>query len=339
MTRSVRVPAVLVSALLIASVALAGCSQPASSGGDKGAADSAKVTPIAVRIGTLPTEDSLPLWVAEKAGYFAKEGIPKVEIVEFQSAQERDVAFASGSIDGYMGDLIAAANLTAAGKPNTIATVMLGADKTQGRFGIAFAPQVDNDTTVITTKGLANVPVGTSSATIQEYVLDGLMAESGVPTSAVKVEEVKKVPVRFQLLMSGKLRAAALPEPFLSLAEQGGAKVVADDTKAKTNLSQTILAFSAAFWDKPGGSETIKGVLRGWDSAVADINKAPESYRALLVEKAKLPKSLESSYKVNTYPEHQLPAKEDIAAVLAWMDAKGYLKGRVTPEQLTAFTQ
>jgi NitT/TauT family transport system substrate-binding protein len=339
MTRFVRVPSVLMSVLLVGSIVLTGCSQPASPSGEKSAADSAKEGPIAVRIGTLPTEDSLPLWVAEKAGYFAKEGIPKVEIVEFQSAQERDVAFSSGSIDGYMGDLIAAANLSAAGKANTIATVMLGADKTQGRFGIALAPQAKNDTLLPTVKGLANVPVGTSSATIQEYVLDGLMAESGVPTSAVKVEEVKKVPVRFQLLMSGKLRAAALPEPFLSLAEQGGAKVIADDTQAKTNLSQTILAFSAAFWDKPGGSETISGVLRAWDSAVADINKSPESYRALLVAKAKLPKSLESSYKVNSYPQHQLPAKADIALVLAWMDAKGYLKGSVTPEQLTAFTQ
>lgn len=339
MTRSARVPSVLISALLIAVVALAGCTQSTAPSGDKVTADAAKETPIAVRIGTLPTEDSLPLWVAEKAGYFAKAGIPKVDIVEFQSAQERDVAFSSGAIDGYMGDIIAAANLTAAGKANTIATVMLGADKTQGRFGIAIAPQAKDDTLMPTAKGLANVPVGTSSATIQEYVLDGLLAESGVPTSAVKVEEVKKVPVRFQLLMSGKLRAAALPEPFLSLAEQGGAKVVADDTQAKTNLSQTILAFSRTYREKPGAPETIAGVLRAWDSAVADINKSPDSYRALLVEKAKLPKSLESSYKVNTYPEHELPAGADIAAVLAWMDAKGYLKGRVTPEQLTAFTQ
>jgi NitT/TauT family transport system substrate-binding protein len=165
------------------------------------------------------------------------------------------------------------------------------------------------------------------------------MTESGVPTSAVKVEEVKKVPVRFQLLMSGKLKAAALPEPFLSLAEQGGAIVVADDTQAGTNLSQTVLAFSRAYWDKPGAPETIAGVLRAWDSAAADVNESPDSYRALLVEKAKLPKSLESSYKVNKYPAHELPAGADIQAVLTWMGVKGYLKGHVTSDQLTAFTQ
>jgi NitT/TauT family transport system substrate-binding protein len=177
--------------------------------------------------------------------------------------------------------------------------------------------------------------VGTSSATIQEYVLDGLMSEAGVASSSVKVEEVKKVPVRFQLLMSGGLKAAALPEPFLSLAEQGGAKIVADDTKAKANLSQTVLVFSDAFLAKKGGIETRDAVLKAWDIAANDINKAPNAYRATLVEKAKLPKELAASYTVNTYPMHQLPAKAEVDAVLSWMKDKGYLKSEVTYDQLT----
>jgi NitT/TauT family transport system substrate-binding protein len=338
MNRSTRRIALVLAALMVSAVA-AGCSsidsKPASSSGTSGSAEPTS----AVRIGTLPTEDSLPLWVADKKGYFAAQGIPRVDIVEFQSAQERDAAFASGAIDGYMGDIIAAANLTAAGKANTIQTVMLGADPSQGRFGIAEAPAKKGEAASEKTgsarvAALANVPVGTSSATIQEYVLDGLMAEAGVATSSVKVEEVKKVPVRFQLLMAGKLKAAALPEPFLSLAEQGGAKVIAEDTTAKTNLSQTILAFSNAFLAKPGGAAAANGVLKTWDSAAADINATPDAYRQLLVEKAKLPKALESTYKVNTYPTHQLPREADVTAVLAWMKAKGYLKADVTYAQL-----
>jgi NitT/TauT family transport system substrate-binding protein len=331
MTRTSRTLAVALAALMLAAVALAGCTQSVT----QVSSSTTAPAPIAVRIGTLPTEDSLPLWVAQNQGYFAIERIPKVEIVEFQSAQERDAAFASGAIDGYMGDIIAAANLNAAGKANTIATIMLGADQSQGRFGIAVPPK----STVATLSALANVPVGTSSATIQEYVLDGLMSEAGVASSSVKVEEVKKVPVRFQLLMGGQLKAAALPEPFLSLAEQGGAKIVGDDTKAQTNLSQTVLVFSNAYMAKDGGTETIAGLLKAWDLAANDINKAPDAYRKLLVEKAKLPKSLEASYKVNTYPMHQLPKKPEVDAVLTWMKAKGYLKADVTYEQLVGQTK
>jgi NitT/TauT family transport system substrate-binding protein len=329
MIRSSRTLAVVLAALMLAAVVLSGCSTPPSTG--TSSATPAPAKPMAVRIGTLPTEDSLPLWVAEKQGYFSVEGIPKVEIVPFQSAQERDAAFASGAIDGFMGDIIAAANLTAAGKPNTITTVMLGADQSQGRFGVVVAPK----STITTLSALANVPVGTSSATIQEYVLDGLMSEAGVASSSVKVEEVKKVPVRFQLLMGGQLKAAALPEPFLSLAEQGGAKLVGDDTKANANLSQTVLVFSNSYLRSGGGAATVVGILKAWDIAANDINKSPDAYRSLLVEKAMLPKSLATSYKINTYPAHQLPAKADVDAVLAWMKAKGYLKTDVTFEQLT----
>lgn len=331
MIRTSRMLAVVLGVLLLAGVTLGGCTSSATQPGTT----PDKVTPLPVRIGTLPTEDSLPLWVADQRGYFATEGIPKVEMVEFQSAQERDAAFASGAIDGFMGDIIASANLQAGGKPNTITTVMLGADQSQGRFGIAAAPKSG----ITTLTALANVPVGTSSATIQEYVLDGLMSEAGVATSAVKVEEVKKVPVRFELLMAGKIKAAALPEPFLSLAEQGGAKIIGDDTTSAQNLSQTVLVFSNDYLAKPGGAQTVKGVLSAWDIAANDINKDPNAYRALLVEKAKLPKSLATTYKVQTYPAHQLPAKAEVDAILAWMKAKSYLKGDVTYEQLVGLNK
>jgi NitT/TauT family transport system substrate-binding protein len=322
----------LVAALLVAVLAFAGgCSRPAAQKTTPAPSVSQKAKPSPVKIGTLPTEDTLPLWVAEKNGYFKQAGIPSLEIVSFQSAQERDAAFASGAIDGFMGDMIAAANLEAGGTPNTILTVMLGSDQSQGRFAVLVPPK----STATTLSALAGVPVGTSSATIQEYVLDGLMAEAGVPADKIKVEEVKKVPVRFELLMQGKLQAAMLPEPFVTLAEQGGAKIVADDTKAKANLSQTILVFSDKYLSASGGTAAAEAVLGAWDKAVADINKDPGAYRGMLVEKARLPQPLANSYAVNTYPAHQLPTKEQVDAVLLWMKSKGYLKSNVTFEDLT----
>lgn len=334
---SARTLALVALALVLGIAPLAGCgSKPAQ---PTPAADG-KAAAIPVKIGTLATEDSLPLWVAEKMGYFSVEGIPKVEIVPFQSAQERDVALASGAIDGFMGDLIAAANLSASGKGVKVATIMLGADQSQGRFGIAVSPKADvalidfKDKISMARYVATHEPVGTSSATIQEYVLDGLMAESGIAADKVKKEEVKKVPVRFELLMAGKLKAAALPEPFLTLAEQGGATITGDDTKAKTNLSQTVLLFSDAYLAKPGGRTTVDGVLKAWDIAVNDVNKDPENYRALLIDKARLPKPLESVYKMQTYPTTTEPSQADVDAVLAWMKTKGYLKADVTYDQI-----
>lgn len=327
MTRRAFFARLALATLLVAALALTGCSSATpDSAADQPVDAAPAVKPAAVKIGVLPTEDSLPLWVAEKMGYFATNGLESVEIVVFQSAQERDAAFASGAVDAFMGDIIAAANLEAGGTPNTIATVMLGADQSQGRFAVVVPP----NSKVTSLTELAGEPVGTSSATIQEYVLDGLMAEAGVAPADVKVEEVKKVPVRFELLMAGKLKAAALPEPFVTLAEQGGATIVGDDTKAQGNPSQTIMVFSDAFIAKEGGQEAVDAILAAWDVAVGDVNAAPDSYRADLVEKARLPEPLAGTYQVNAYPTAAPPAQAEVDAVLSWMKAKGYLQGDVT---------
>jgi NitT/TauT family transport system substrate-binding protein len=282
-----------------------------------------------IRIGTLPTEDSLPLWVAERDGLFKKAGLD-VTITSFQSAQERDAALTAGAIDGLMGDLIAVASLRAGGVPVKATTVMLGSTPKEGRFGIVAKPGSKADDL----KDLAGVPVGTSSATIQEYVLDGLMKQAGVAAGDVKKEEVKKVPIRFELLMSGGVAAAALPEPFLSLAEKSGAKVLADDTTG-ANLSQTILVFSDKFLGEAANATAVGKLLGVWDEAVGTVNAAPESFRALLVDKARLPEPLKGTYRVNTYPKAALPTTGEVAAVLDWMKAEGLLTTEITYADMT----
>lgn len=318
----------IVFALLI--VPLVGCStdEPAE---ETPASTEAELTPLV--IGTLTTEDAVPLWAAEELGLFDDAGLPSVEIVTFQAAAERDAAFAAGEIDGFMGDIIAAANLEAAGIPVTIGTVMLGSTPAEGRFGVVAAPgSAYNDLTA-----LADVPVGTSSATIQEYVLDGLMRQAGVAQENVAIEQVDKVPVRFDLLMNGQLEAAALPEPLLSLAESKGATLLADDTTGE-NLSQTVLVFSDEYLSEPGGIETLTVLLDVWDQAVAEVNADPDAWRDLLVEKARLPEELRDTYAVNTYPEHQVPTEDQVDAVLTWMTDKGLLTETLAYEELVLVT-
>lgn len=291
-------------------------------------AEESPVVPASLTIGTLTTEDALPLWVAEAdrdGALLTEAGLTEFEIVTFQAAAERDAALAAGEIDAFMGDIIAAAQLESGGIPVTIATVMLGSTPGEGRFGIVAPPESN----VTDLKALAGVPVGTSSGTIQEYVLDGLMRQAGVAADQVAKEEVKKVPVRFDLVMQGQLKAAALPEPFLSLAEAQGAVLVADDTTGE-NLSQTVLVFSDEYLEREGGVEAMDAVLRVWDEAATIVNEDPDAWRDLLVEKARLPEPIAQTYGISTYPAHQLPTQEQVDAVLEWMQAKKLLKEPVT---------
>lgn len=283
----------------------------------------ANVEPAPIKIGTLPTEDALPLWVAESEGMFEAAGL-EVEIVVFQAAQERDTAFSSGAIDAFMGDIIASANLEASGAGVTLATVMLGQTPAEGRFGIVAAPGSD----ATSLADLAGVPIGTSAASIQEYVVDGLMAAAGVPADQVAKEIVPKVPVRYDLLINGQIGAAAFPEPFLSLAELEGAVLLADDTTGE-NLTQTVLGVSDTYIALPSGMVTVRALLDVWDEAAALINASPDTYRELLVDKARLPEPLKDTYRVNTYPTAAAPSAEMVDAVLAWMAGKDLLQADV----------
>lgn len=331
MTLTTRMTRAAIAAFLGGALLLAGCTSEAEA---PEADTAAPAEPVKFTVGTLSTQDSLPLWVAEQIGAFTDEGLPEVEIVTFQSAQECQVALQTGAVDALMTDLIVASNLQATGTPVRLATVMLGATPSQGRFAIVAAP----GSGITSIEDLKGVPVGTASATITEYILDRLMEDAGIDQADVVKEEVKKMPVRYELLMAGQLKAAVLPEPFVSLAEKGGATVIegGDDTKADENVSQSVLAVSREYADTPGGAASIAAVLEAWDAAVTAINADPDSFRGLLVEKAGLPAPLAETYKVSEYPMAAPPEADRIADVLDWMSARGYLSGDVTPEDMLA---
>lgn len=326
-----RITFVIAAALFVGMLGAAGCGrnetpEPAPQG------EAPPAEPGPITIGTLATQDSLPLWVAQERGYFEDAGLPEVEIVTFQSAQELQAAFTAGSVNALMTDIMVATNLHASGTEVVLPTIMLGAETEQGRFAIVGSPR-ENFSSMA---DLAGVPVGTASLTITEYVLDKLMEEAGVAPGDVAKEEVDRMPIRFQLLMEGQLRAASLPEPFVSLAELQGAKVVpgGDDTQAESNISQSVLAVNREFAETDDGATTVEALLEAWDAAVGDINASPDDFRQTLVTYARLPEPLATSYTVSEYPTAQPPSEEMIQAVLDWMDQKGYLSAEVKPEDL-----
>jgi NitT/TauT family transport system substrate-binding protein len=319
---------VLTATLLVVSLGLSGCATSAEEPEEQ-----VDVDPIPLRIGTLPTEDALPLWAAEENGLFAEAGLDEIEIITFQSAAERDAAFVAGEIDAYMGDMIAAAQMESQDVPVTIATIMLGTTPPQGRFGIVATPGSGYNEL----SALAGVPIGTSSGTIQEYVLDGLMRQDDVDESDVVKEEVDKVPVRFELLMNGQLEAAALPEPLLTFAEFQGATILRDDTSGE-NLSQTVLVFSDEYVGESGGVETLMRTLEVWDEAAGIVNSDPDAWRETLVEKARLPEPIKDVYVISEYPMNTVPTLEQVEAVLEWMDDKELLENPVTYEDLVLVT-
>ena len=302
-----------------------GASSSASSaaGASSSASSSAAASNVKITVGTLATEDILPYWVATDQGLFAEEGLD-VDIVEFQSATEPIAGVASGEVDLAMTDIMVSASMVASGVGIKLKWVTLGATADQGRFGIMVGP----DSNVQSLSELAGVPIGVGSNTILEYVMDNLMEAAGVPDDQIVVEEIQKLPVRYQAMASGEVAAAALPGSLLALGEASGCRTIADDSTGE-NLSTSVMVAQVAV-----DADTIASLEKVWDQAVALINADPEAYRATLVANANLSEAVAGTYPISEYPEAELPTEAMVVPVLDWMEGKGYLTQPLTYSDL-----
>ena len=280
-------------------------------------------------IGTLATEDLLPLWVAKEEGLYANKGLD-VDIVTFQSATELISGVASGEVDLAMTDIMVTASMFASDVDVQMQWVTLGTTADQGRFGIMVGP----DSKVATLQDLAGVPIGVGSNTILEYVMDKLMESAGVPDDKIIVEELQKLPVRYQAMASGEVAAAALPGTLLALGEASNCKLIADDTKGE-NLSQSVMIARTGLLSDNAAQASIEGLKGIWNEAASMVNANPEAYRAVLVSNANLPDAIADTYPISSYPQVQLPTSAMVDPVLAWMEKKGYLTKPLTYDEST----
>lgn len=311
------------TAALLAATCLAGC------GGQKEEAPAADLELSEVVIGTMPTEDTLPFYVAAENGAFEAAGVP-ARIEFFQSAQELSVAVTSGSVQMAMTDPMVAASLTASGTPVTCVWVTLGTDASQGRFGV----QVPADSPYTQLSDLAGVPVGVGSNTVPEYVFDTLMARAGVPEDQIVGEEVKKLPVRYQMMESGQIAAAALPGSMLALGEASGCVTLADDSTGE-NISASVMIANSEWAATPEGAASIELLAGVWDDCAEQINADPDAYRGTLIANANLSDLVAETYPIATYPLVQIPDTSLVEPVLDWMSKKGYLTVPVTYDAAT----
>ena len=306
----------------------------ASASASMSATESASSQARALTIGTLATEDILPLWVAQAEGLFSESGLV-VQIVPFQSATELISGVSSGEVDLAMTDIMVTASIFASGVDVQMQWVTLGIAPEQGRFVIMAGP----NSNIAKLEDLAGVPIGVGSNTILEYVMDKLLEGAGVPTDQIAIEELQKLPVRYQAMASGEVAAAALPGTLLALGEASGCKLIADDTKGE-NLSQSVMIVRSDLLSDGAAVEQIEKLEDTWDKAAELINASPETYRDVLVANANLPEEIAQSYPISTYPTVQLPTAAMVEPVLAWMEQKGYLAKPLAYDEATgAFSE
>ncbi len=270
-----------------------------------------------LRIALLPILDAFPYYVAEAKGYFEEYGL-NVKAVPVASGLERDQLMQSGAIDGMLNEMITTANFN---RNRVQVKTVIAARKAYPQyplFRLLSAP----GSGLSTTSDLVGVPIGISKNTIIEYVTDRLLTADGLDPQTIVKKSVPAIPQRYQLLLQGRLKAATLPDPLAQSAlEAGAGEVVADSSHPDYSVS--VLSFSINALNNKSGA--VRLFLKAWDRAAAEINMDPESFRALLLNKIRIPNNIQNTYKIPPYPRRQVPNAGQWEDVMRWMVDKGLL--------------
>jgi NitT/TauT family transport system substrate-binding protein len=273
--------------------------------------------PVHLKVAILPIIDSLPLYVAEKEGLFNKHNVD-VEFVPVASAPERDQLMAAGQVDGMINETLSTFQFNKEKNQVQVIRYALRPTETAGHFFI-LASAKSGITTVDQLKG---VEIAVSDGTIIEYVTNRLLESNGFNADDISTISVPKMSDRSALLASGELKAAVLPDPLATLAIKQGAKVILSDAEYPEYGFSVYTFSSKTIKEHPGA---IKSFLSSIEDAVTLINKNPARYGTLLSDKKVVPANLVNSYQIPTFPEADVPTKEEWKDALTWAQDKGLI--------------
>jgi NitT/TauT family transport system substrate-binding protein len=249
-----------------------------------------------MRIGLLPIADTILITAAAERGYFAAKGI-EAELVSFQSALDKDAAAVAGSIDGHFCEIISAIVQQASGRDFKVAAATSATSRESRMFGLVTSPAAAG----MTLQGLRGKTLLTARQTITDFLADVFLRERGLPPDFMERRDVRKIPVRMQLLVSGQAEATLVPEPLLSVAERAGGAVVMDDRELP-DMPLAVVALSGAY-----PPEVFSAFREAIAMSVEWVNSDPAAAKALMAEKGLIPPDMAEGYRLPAFDPARVP--------------------------------
>lgn len=270
-----------------------------------------------LKIAVLPIIDTLPMYVAEAEGLFAKHGVT-VEFIPVASAPERDQLLAAGQADGTVNETLSVMMFNKDAVQMQAVRYALRPYEGYGHFFILASAQSG----ITDAQGLKGVEIGVSQGTVIEYVTERLLQAEGLTADEIKTIAVPKIPDRMALLASGELSAGVLPDPLASLAiSQGAVKVLDDSMHPEYGFS--VISFRKEVID--ANPEAVKAFLAAIEEASDLINLDSSKYTSLLSDKGLVPPPLLGTFQVPPFPDQDVPTEAEWNDALAWAKEKGML--------------
>lgn len=259
-------------------------------------------------IGLMPDTDSIPFIIAAERGYFAEEGV-EVELVPFKSAMERDAALQSGNLDGAVSDLLAVIFARSGGFS------MHAVSYTDGNYNLV----AGGNAGISAAADLRGKDIAISRNTIIEYVTDEILSVNGMKEQDVSKVVIPQIPVRLEMLQSGNLAAAVLPEPMASVAVASGSRYVTGS--GDLGINPGVIVFTDSSINEK--AQSIRAMYRAYNKAVKYLNDTLRAeYIDLVMEKSGFPAPARDALDLKPYRSAGLPAEKDVEEAVRWVKSK-----------------
>ncbi|MEV0235900.1 ABC transporter substrate-binding protein [Nonomuraea sp. NPDC050786] len=301
--------------LAVATVAACG-----GTGSVAGPAPQGSLEKSTLTIGVSPTPSSAPVFIADRKGFFKAEGLTiKTEIIQAPQAVMPKIL--NGSIDIFKGSYVSLINIQDSGA----ARMKIISDSLQAAPGIA-GVVVRKDSPLQTPRDLKGRTIAVNSLNN----LGTMSMSAHLKAHEVTPKQVKFVAIDFQAqlaaLTSGQVDAAWMVEPFLSAAQQAGARLLLDTNTGPTDALPIDGLAATDAWVARHPNTTA-----AFQRAVTRAQRLAATNRAELAEVVPLytqtPKQAVMTMAMGTFPT-SLSARR-IQRVADLMYEFGYLKSKV----------
>jgi NitT/TauT family transport system substrate-binding protein len=293
-----------------------------------GAAAQAKV-----RVGALKTMAMVPLYYAEREGYFKKEGLD-VEFIALSSGPAVASALSGGSFEIGQTNVVPTIFARSSGQPFKIfGALTYETVEPNGQITWLVASERSG---VKTAKDLAGKTVAlNASGAFCEMMTREHLAKAGVPYDAVK-KLIVPFPQMQAALELGNADAACTIEPFRTAMETSP-KVKASavgfgglpNLAASQRVMMDVLMVRDDWAEK--NADTMARFSRAVNRALQDMRQQPQLFRQWMVEDFRIDAPTASAMKVGAPFTDLRVRPQDIAPMIEALQRHGMLKAPVKP--------
>lgn len=240
-------------------------------------------------VGVMPSLDSAPIILANEAGYFDDLGL-ELELHVYNNAKDRDSEIETGVVDGVIDDLLGLMTKTEAGFK------LKATSTTDGIFHFVS----NNNENALLRVGLMEMSV---TNYLSDYHFKG---------QAVEKVFINAIPQRMEMVISGQLDRAVLPEPVASQGVLGGLEKIQIDAP-----STAVLMFTQDAIDQK--TAAIESFYDAYNKAVEDINADDTKIRSLVVKTFNLNEAIVNVMTIPTYKKAYVVEETTYEDVKNWI--------------------